>query len=226
MTTINNGTTGGISNELLATMNGTKKSAKSVAAEAQDKFMTLLVTQMKNQDPLNPLDNAQVTSQLAQLSTVTGIDKLNTTLEALMGSYQSSQSLQATGMIGREVMVPGTGLNLANGRAPFGLELAQPVDKMSVKILNGAGLEIHSIELGPQEAGTHAFEWNGQLGDGTTVRDGAYSFQLVGMRGADKVEATGLSMGRVSSVSTGNGSVKVNIPGMDAVNLADVRRIL
>ena len=97
--------------DLLATMNG-KKTAATTAEDAQDRFMTLLVTQMKNQDPLNPLDNAQVTSQLAQLSTVTGIDKLNVTLQALQGSYQASQALQATDMIGRGVLVPGSTVTL------------------------------------------------------------------------------------------------------------------
>src|SRR5690606_21641258 len=101
MTTVQNEK---VSQSLLDTMNGTRNTAKSAAQEAQDRFMTLLVTQMKNQDPLNPMDNAQVTSQLAQLSTVTGIDKLNNTMEALIGSVQSSQSMQASSMIGRVVL--------------------------------------------------------------------------------------------------------------------------
>src|SRR3990167_8083696 len=79
----------------------------STAADTQDRFLKLLVTQMKNQDPLNPMDNAQVTSQMAQLSTVTGIDKLNVTLQALSDSMASSQSLQAASMIGYGVLVPG-----------------------------------------------------------------------------------------------------------------------
>src|SRR3954466_13474194 len=112
MTTIQNNV---MPPSVLAAMNPSAAATdKSVATAAQDRFMTLLVTQMKNQDPLNPLDNAQVTSQLAQLSTVTGIDKLNGTLETLMGSYQASQSLQAAGMIGHGVLVPGSSVNLGD----------------------------------------------------------------------------------------------------------------
>src|SRR5471030_266353 len=83
----------------------------SVQADT-DKFMTLLVTQLKNQDPMNPLDNAQITSQLAQLSTVTGVNKLNTTLESLKSSYQSSEAMQASSMIGHSVLVAGNYVDL------------------------------------------------------------------------------------------------------------------
>src|SRR4051812_9579365 len=97
-----------VSQDLLNAVNPQKKKAAEGSVEAdQDKFMTLLVTQLKNQDPMNPLDNAQLTSQLAQLSTVTGINKLNTTLETLKSSYQSSESLQAANMIGHGVLVEG-----------------------------------------------------------------------------------------------------------------------
>ena len=94
-------------------------------ANTQDRFLKLLVTQMKNQDPLNPMDNAQVTSQMAQLSTVSGIDKLNTTLQALSSSMTASQSLQAATMIGHGVLTPGSSLDLLNGVAIGGVQLPQ-----------------------------------------------------------------------------------------------------
>ena len=90
---------------------GTKNTAKSAADDVQDRFLKLLVTQMKNQDPLNPLDNAQVTTQLAQISTVNGIEKLNATIEAMASSFTSGQSLQAATMIGKDVLVPGSTLH-------------------------------------------------------------------------------------------------------------------
>src|SRR4051812_28080749 len=134
MTTVQGSTTKP-SAELLAAMNPATKTKDTNSAEAmQDKFMTLLVTQMKNQDPLNPMDNAQVTSQLAQLSTVTGIDKLNSTVEALKGSYQTSQTLQATSMIGHGVLVPGSATTLVEGKALMGIEMSSPADKVQVTI--------------------------------------------------------------------------------------------
>src|SRR5438128_10465097 len=109
MTTVtsNTGSTANI-NDLMSTMNAKPATTGGDSVDADTaKFMTLLVTQLKNQDPLNPLDNAQVTSQLAQLSTVTGINKLNTTLDSLKSSYQSSEAMAATNMIGRGVLVEG-----------------------------------------------------------------------------------------------------------------------
>jgi len=223
MTTVQTNT---VSPELLATLNGTKKTGASTAEEAQDRFMTLLVTQMKNQDPLNPLDNAQVTSQLAQLSTVTGIDKLNNTLQALQGSYQTSQSLQAANMIGRGILVPGSGIELVEGKSIFGVEMTEPADNVQVTIRNASGLAVRKISLGAQEVGTVPLAWDGKTDSGATATDGKYSFEVTATRGDKKVDATKLSFGEVSSVTTGTAGVKLNVPGVGTVNLADIRQIL
>ena len=100
---------------------GTGSAAKPAEQDLQDRFLKLLVTQMKNQDPLNPLDNAQVTTQLAQISTVNGVERLNATIQAIADSFTAGQSLQAAGMIGREVLVPGSTLQLTAGAARFGI---------------------------------------------------------------------------------------------------------
>ena len=118
----------------LLTSYNTKNTAKTAADDPQDRFLKLLVTQMKNQDPLNPLDNAQVTSQLAQISTVNGIEKLNTTLQAMANGFTAGQSLQAAGMIGHNVLVPGSALQLTGGNGAFGVDLAQPADDVKVTI--------------------------------------------------------------------------------------------
>ena len=127
---INNTQDAGSAAALFASLNSSSSSAAntSTAADTQDRFLKLLVTQMKNQDPLNPMDNAQVTSQMAQLSTVTGIDKLNATLQALSDSMMGNQPLQAASMIGHGVLVPGNGVDLSNGNGYGGIELAQSVD--------------------------------------------------------------------------------------------------
>jgi flagellar basal-body rod modification protein FlgD len=223
MTTVQ---TNNVSPELLAAMSPAKNTATDTAAAAQDRFMTLLVTQMKNQDPLNPLDNAQVTSQLAQLSTVTGIDKLNTTLQALQGSYQTSQSLQAAGMIGHGVFAIGSSLTLTEGKSLFGVELPDKVDNLKVKISDKSGNVVHEIDLGPQEAGLVPFQWDGSTGSGTPAKDGKYSFAIIATRAGESAEATALSFGEVSSVATGVQGVKLDVQGLGEVSLADIRKIL
>jgi len=216
----------GVSSGLMTAMNGTTASQASTAAQAQDRFMTLLVTQMKNQDPLNPLDNAQVTSQLAQLSTVTGIDKLNTTLEALQGSYQTSQSLQAAGMIGHGVLVPGSTTTLSNGAAALGIELTSPADQVTVTIRDAVGNAIRKIDLGAQEVGAVPLAWDGKTDAGAAAADGQYSFEVSAVLGGQKSTAKTLSFGEVTSVSTNAQGVKLNVHGVGAMNLSDVRQIL
>ena len=131
MATVNSATTTSAA-DTFAALNGTaKKTATSNAADAENKFLTLLMTQIKNQDPLNPLDNAQVTSQLAQLNTVSGIEKLNTTLTQLLSGYNESQAMQAAGIIGKNVMVAGNALPLASGQAIGGASLDGTADAVT-----------------------------------------------------------------------------------------------
>ena len=154
--------TGNVSSDLMAAMNGTASKTSSVQ-ESQDRFMTLLITQMKNQDPLNPLDNAQVTSQMAQLSTVTGIDKLNTTLQALQGSYQTSQALQATDMIGHGVLVPGSSIGLVESQGIFGADIAEPADNVRVTIMNAAGVTVRRVRLSTLSIRSGKCRWTTRL---------------------------------------------------------------
>ncbi|MGH8808029.1 MAG: flagellar hook assembly protein FlgD [Noviherbaspirillum sp.] len=218
---------GGMSAGLLDAMNP-KKAATSENAveETQDRFMKLLVTQMRNQDPMNPLDNAQVTSQFAQLSTVTGIDKLNDTLASMMSSYQSSQTLQAASMIGHGVLAPGSRVDLVNGNGLMGVELTEPADKVSVTIRDAAGAEVRKLELGAQKIGSLPIAWDGKTETGAAAPDGKYTFEVSATRNNAEVPATALQFGLVDTVSTNAKGVKLNIGGLGALDLAEVRQIL
>ncbi|TFV93892.1 flagellar hook assembly protein FlgD [Oxalobacteraceae bacterium OM1] len=217
---------GAVSPELLAAMNGKKNESADAVQEQQDRFMTLLVTQMKNQDPMNPMDNAQVTTQFAQLSTVAGINKLNDTLAALQGSYATSQNLQATSMIGHGVLAPGSNIALSEGKAIFGVDFPQAVDKATVSILNESGKVVRTMQLGSNDAGSVPVVWDGKTDDDTTAPDGKYTFKVEATQGENNVKPTPLSFGSVVSVTTGSGGVKLNVPGMDPIGMSDVRQIL
>lgn len=214
-----------VSNNLLQAMNG-NKSAASAAQEAQDRFMTLLVTQMKNQDPLNPMDNAQMTSQLAQLSTVTGIDKLNTTLESLISSVQSSQSYQASSMIGHTVMVQGNSFNLAESQGVFAIDLPSRADKVTVTIKDSAGRTVKEMELGAQAAGTTPVVWNGLNNAGTAVADGLYKYEIKAVAGGKAIEAGSLTYAGVNSISSEGGSIKLHLDNGMSIATTDVQQIL
>ena len=226
MTTINDNT---VSPALLNSMNTSKPAATSAtdsAGATQDRFMKLLITQMKNQDPLNPLDNAQVTSQLAQLSTVTGIEKLNASMASMQSSYQASQTMQATSLIGHGVLVPGSTTKLADGRAVMGIDLPAAADKVTVTIRDGAGKAIHKIELGQQAAGTLPLAWDGKTDSGAIAANGQYSFDVAASSAGSAIKAATLSFDQVGSVSTGAAGIKLNLTSGGSATMADVREII
>lgn len=201
-------------------------SATTQAGITQDRFLKLLVTQMKNQDPLNPLDNAQVTSQMAQLSTVTGVDKLNATVQALSASMATSQSLQAASMIGHAALVPGKKIDLVGGKSDAAVELTQPADKLAVTIEDSKGNVVRSLQLGAQDTGVVSFKWDGLDNNGTAVADGSYKFSAQAELAGKKNAPTTLSYGLVDSVSLAAGGAKLSMGSLGEVGLDSVRRIL
>ncbi|MGH8762349.1 MAG: flagellar hook assembly protein FlgD [Nitrosospira sp.] len=202
-----------------------KNAAKPDIDDPQDHFLTLLVTQMKNQDPLNPLDNAQVTSQLAQISTVNGIEKLNATMEAMASGFTAGQSLQAAGMIGHNVLVSGSTLQLAGNSGVFGVDLAKAADQVKVTIYDGSGNAVQVMDLGPQKPGSLTLEWDGKTNDGTQAAEGSYTVSVDALRGNQKIDAQTLSLGTVYGVSQGNQGVQLNVGALGSVGLADIKQI-
>ncbi|MBX9812850.1 MAG: flagellar hook assembly protein FlgD [Burkholderiales bacterium] len=202
-----------------------QKSAASATGETENRFLRLLVTQLKNQDPLNPLDNAQVTTQMAQLSTVNGIEKLNVTLQSLAASFAAAQSMQATSMIGRGVLIPGSAIALEAGKAFAGVELAQPADKVIVSIHDASGNVLQQVDIGPQAAGVAAFQWDG-VTNGGTAADGVYKFSVSATSAGKKVDASPLSFGRVVAVTPGAQGAMLTIGEIGSVALSDIRQIV
>src|SRR6185503_7238865 len=107
-----------------------------------------LVTQLKNQDPLRPMDNAQITTQLSQISTVSGIDKLNETMAGLATAMAANQTMASASMIGRKVLAPGATLTVADGKAVGAIEFAAPADRVTLTVLGAAGNVVRRLEMG------------------------------------------------------------------------------
>ena len=213
------------SQALLNSVNGVKNTTASSATATQDRFMTLLVEQMKNQDPLNPMDNAQVTSQMAQLSTVTGIDKLNTTVESLIGSVQNGQSYQASSMIGHNVLVPGNQVSTTGTGGNMGVDLPTGADKLTVTIKDSAGTSIRTLTLGAQTSGTATVNWDGFADNGSVAKTGSYTFDVSATQAGQSVAATGLNFAQVTGISTGSSGIKLNLSNLASVSTSDVKEI-
>jgi flagellar basal-body rod modification protein FlgD len=192
----------------------------------QDRFLKLLVTQLRNQDPLNPLENAEVTTQLAQISTVSGIEKLNDTVGDMSASFLAAQSMQAGSLIGRGVLSEGSRLLLEQDGATAGIVLEQPADRVTVSILGANGELVKTLELGAMRPGTMTFSWDGTTDAGGTAAPGVYQFEVEGLKQGKAVELQTLGFGRVQSVTLGGQSLVLDTLGLGPVGLDQVRQIL
>ena len=181
------------------TSNTTGATTGVEAAGGADRFLKLLVAQMQNQDPLNPMDNAQVTSQMAQINTVTGIEKLNTTIEGLSGQFTQLQAIQGASLVGRDVIVPGNVLDINDAAVgQGGFELTSAADNVKVEILSPSGQVVETLNLGAQSAGMHSFNWAA----GESTNDSGLRFRVTSTLGSVSTVATPLMRDRVDAVST------------------------
>jgi flagellar basal-body rod modification protein FlgD len=173
--------------------------AGSTAAGSADAFLKLLVTQMQNQDPLNPMDNAQITSQIAQINTVNGIQQLNTTVTGLNAQFMQMQALQGASLVGHGITVDGNQLAIAGGTGVGGFSLPSAATDVQVQVMDPTGAVVGKLDLGAQAAGNQSFNWTA-----TGVPDGAaYTFKVTATSGSGAVTATPLMQDTVSSVTTG-----------------------
>jgi len=211
---------------LLASLTSRSTANGSAIDEAENRFLKLLTTQLQNQDPLNPLDNAQMTSQLAQISTVNGIEKLNTTLQSLLSDSTQSQTIQAAALVNHGVLVPGSRMALGVDGAIGGIELSTGSDETVVTIKDNNGLVMRTINLGALGAGIHPFAWDGMTDSGQRAVDGSYSFSVSGKQGGKQTSASSLAFGLVQSVSRNNGDLMLDIGALGSFGVSDVKKIL
>jgi flagellar basal-body rod modification protein FlgD len=180
-------------------------SSAAPANAAQNRFLTLLVAQMQAQDPLNPMDNAQMTTQLAQISTVDGVEKLNLTMEKLLSQFGALEQLNATSLIGRNVLIPADRIELSRndqGQAvgAAGFDLPQAVSKVKIEIQDASGMPIRRIELGAMKEGMHTFSWDGKTDAGASAADGRYRFVVQAEANGSAVSVRNLSIVGVDGV--------------------------
>src|SRR5262249_32171637 len=147
---------------------------------SETNFLTLLTAQLQKQDPLNPQNPSDLAAELAQFSTASGVQALNTTLN-------SSSGLQAASLVGHNVAVPGNTLVLGqSGTATGAVRLSAAATDVVVHVQNSQGQVVANIDLGAQPAGSQSFTWNGQGGGGKALAAGTYSFSVTatGVQGA------------------------------------------
>jgi flagellar basal-body rod modification protein FlgD len=220
MTTITSSTNTAIGSTAAASSAATSATS---AKEASERFLKLLVTQLQNQDPMNPVDNAQMTSQMAQISTVSGIEKLNTTVEGLTSQFMQMQAMQGASLVGRDVILKGDKLSVPAGGVPQGsFEIAAAADHVKVEMLSPAGLVVDTVNLGAQSSGRHDFSWPG----GSNISESAgYRFRVTALSGATTLASTALMRDKVDAVNTGGASLTLELARSGNVAYADIQAL-
>lgn len=219
----------GIDQRALSETSGPNAPARSAPRLGQEDFFKLLITQLRNQDPLRPLASGEFLSQIAQFSTVAGIQDLQRSFVQLAGSLYSNQALQASALVGRTVYVPGPEVALADdGSGVSGrIELAASATGLSVGIYDSAGQLVRRLALGPQPAGTIAFHWDGLTEAGTPAAAGRYRIKAEALIAGQSVAVDSLVAARVESVTLARAGqeITLNLAGLGPVDFAQVRQI-
>ncbi len=170
----------------------------------QEDFMNLMMAQIKHQDPMKPMENGDFISQMAEFSSVSGLKELKDSFNTLANALQSSQALQASSMVGRQVMVPGDVVELAaQGGIRGSVEIPHAAEKVTVKIFNQSGAQVAVMDLGPQRPGSTQFNWDGiikKLDD--TVPAVAGNQEIRAEVGVYRVKAEAIIDGKSSAVKT------------------------
>jgi flagellar basal-body rod modification protein FlgD len=196
--------------------------AATDANASQDRFLKLLVAQLNNQDPMNPMDNAQMTSQMAQINTVTGIQQVNATLKSMAEQFAGMQVLQGSSMVGQNVLIEGNTLSRSNGVASGAIDLGGQADNVKVEILSPGGQVLDTLNLGAKSTGRHTFDWDASAYTGT----GEPSYRVTATQGGNAISTTALVRDMVTSVSSENGVMTVQLQGRGAVAYSNVKAIL
>jgi flagellar basal-body rod modification protein FlgD len=224
MTEINSSTSSDIINSL-----GTKTNAATEEQDlGKDAFLQLMIAQLQNQDPLSPAKNEDFIAQLAQFSSVEGIQNINSSIEELATDFRSSQALQASSLVGRQVQVSADTATLsADGPVRGTIDLATSSANIKLYIEGPDGQVVRTQDIGTQERGAIDFTWDGTNESGLRVADGAYRVYASGLVDGEIADLPVAIGANVNSVTIGqNDSMILNIEGVGAVPLSEVSRFL
>lgn len=211
---------------VLASLGRNESVNKTANDDAQTRFLTLLTTQLRNQDPMNPLENAEVTSQLAQMSTVDGIERLNKMFQKFLDAQEAAETMNAAALVGRGVLVPGKGMILTEAGGVGGFVLDAPAQRVTLSIQDSAGIEVATIELDNVEAGSHNYVWDGASVGGERAANGLYTVSVTASEGDKSVAARTLEFGQVTGVMRGPRGADLQVGSLGIFQFNDIKQIL
>lgn len=203
--------------------------ASGSSALGENTFLKLMVTEIQNQDPTNPVDSQSFLAQLAQFSSVSGIQSLQKTVTGLAGSLTTSQSLQAASLVGHNVLVPATQATLpSSGQLSGAVDVSKAAQQVVVGVYSPSGQLVKQVDLGAQSAGLAGFTWNGTDNKGAPMPAGTYAIRAEAIVDGKAQAMDTLANTRVNSVTLGSngGSITLGLAdGLGSVGLSKVRQI-
>lgn len=203
-----------------------KQETKQNKDLGKNEFLNLLVAQLNNQNPLEPQGNGEFIAQLAQFSQVEGIEKLNTSMGSMLSSFQSSQALQASSLVGRKVIIP-SDKAVVDTSESFKASTVLPVSSSNVyvNVYDNAGALVTRVNLGEQAAGNVSFIWDGKDSSGNVAPPGTYKFEAQATYGSDTKALSTMLPANVDSVTLGGNELMLNLAGLGSVPLSQVQVI-
>ena len=191
----------------------------------QEDFLKLLMTQLQNQDPMEPMDNGEFMGQMAQFSTVQGVTEMGESIDGLVSIYQGQQMSANASMIGKKALVDGNWAQLEGGKLAGAIDLTTAANDLRIDVKSEAGEVMASIGLGSKMAGTQEFSWDGIKQDGTTAPEGNYYLSASAVRDGQSTVPAMQVYGTVNSVQMKGGEVTLNVSGQGNVSFNNVKRI-
>jgi len=223
----------GVGNNPYAFLNGTtsaedSKKSNNPGQLAMEDFMSLMTTQLQNQDPLKPMESGDFLGQIASFGTVSGIADLQSSFSSFAKAMQSDQALQGSSLVGRSVLVPSSIGTMSPDQPLKGqINVQDPVSDLTVKVFNEGGSLVKTINMGSASGYTN-FVWDGLNENQQPMPPGIYQFQATGtVDGKNNAFATA-TVARVDSVLVGSGSqgLTVNLAGIGSVPFREVQEII
>ena len=216
-----------ITSELLSTINSPQKSKKSNELGQQD-FIELMITQIRNQDPFEPLQSGEFIGQLAQFGTVSGIGELKETVSDLASSLISNQTLEAANLIGKNALVPSDNLTMKQDESGKGaIAVNASSSNVSISIFDAAGKLVQTLPMGAVNSGIQDFEWNGVDANGNRVAPGEYFFSAVGVQGEANVAFDTFAYKEIQSISLGENasSIRLNVADGSELKISELLKL-
>lgn len=208
-------------------LSSTQSTAKG--NETVDEFMTLLLTQLKNQDPMDPMENGEFLAQLAQIETASGINELQESVNNFAASMQTNQALQASSLVGRSVLVASETGVLSQGASLDGqINLPQSTAGLSLDVYDMSGQTVRHIDMGAHGAGPVRFSWDGKTDSGEQLPSGSYTVKANAQINGQNQAVNTFVAAHVDSVTLGQGgsAPTLNLAGLGAVPLGQVQQIM